>query len=449
MLGELQWTLIGVVLLIFAAVLIYNRWQERRARQSVSELFNPRHPASRNAATEAESLDAVVADDADSTLEAQAGVDDADARHQSHYTPPVLPDAVFSEGSSEPQRVDDDIPPPWQGVAEAAAPGVGRQMSLVDDLDRFSDEIPRAALPSDLTRAAPATASVPTSEMAPGTTPDTAATASTQSPLRADLEYVIRMPFLITADRGLAELMDRLRSSQRPARIFGQRSEGGWEPVAHYSAVQYEAVEIGILLANRKGPTRQDDLQAACSACERFALEHGGAADCPDVALLTVQAIELDRFCAEVDQLIDFAVVVPPGLPFSGEALARIVSEQGMQRLVNGSFVMYDAVGEIEFTLVNKEDMPFPDGGHGVRTHGVGLLLEVPRCAHGLEAFDRMVALGRLLADKLSGRLVDNQERPIDLPRLTQDREQLREVYRRMHAYGIVPGSEAAQRLFA
>jgi hypothetical protein len=414
-LGELQWTLVGVVVLILVAVLIYNRWQERRAKDSINKIF----------------ISPTRLDDA-----ALAGTDldlnqDLDLKVD--------------------ERAEDlaDIEPPWQTPREAEF--VQTELSIGDETPWSLEthaESPMAELPhsESLLSKDRATPQGPVTPAAP----PAETLAKVASPLNADIEFIIRFPFRLTADRALADMVDRMRSGPDSVRIVGQAEDGGeWQAIDHYSTAVYERAEIGLLLANRKGPTRQDALQNACLLADRYATSHGSAVDYTDVVLAARQAIDLDRFCMEVDQLIDFSVVVPDGFPFSGEALARLVTEQGMQYQSSGGFVMKGETGETLFVLVNRESAPFPANGQGMRTHGVTLMLEVPRCKDGLYAFDRMIGLGDFLADKLSGRVVDSQGRPINTVRLQHDRAALSEACRRLNDRGITPGGEQAQRLFA
>lgn len=404
MLGELQWTLIGVVGLILFAVLIYNRWQERRAKDSVNKCFDPpAQPGSEHLGTGGFDLDR----DLDMDLDRAEGAEEAS-----------------------------DIEPPWRIVTES--------VSVQSELP-IANETPWSLGDRDVCSATALTegTDVPDGQIS-------IPVAQVSSPLNADIEFIIRFPFKIAADRALADMVDRMHPGRDLVRIVGQLEDGGeWQAIDHYSTAVYARAEVGILLANRKGPTRQDLLQNACLLADRYATSHGGTAEYADVVLAVRQAIDLDRFCIEVDKLIDFSVVVPDGFPFSGEVLARLVMEQGMQYQSSGGFVMPGETGKTLFSVVNMESAPFPANGQGLRTHGVTLMLEVPRCEDGLFAFDSMVTLGDFLADKLSARLVDSQGRPINTVRLQQDRAVLSEACRRLNDRGIPPGGEQALRLFA
>ena len=60
-----------------------------------------------------------------------------------------------------------------------------------------------------------------------------------------------------------------------------------------------------------------------------------------------------------------------------------------------------------------------------------------------------MTEFGFKLADRLSGRLVDDNGRGVSADSLNRDRGRLLEFYARMEKRGIPPGGERALRLFA
>jgi len=269
------------------------------------------------------------------------------------------------------------------------------------------------------------------------------------SPLNADIEFIIRFPFKITAARALAEMVDDMRMRlSSTVRIVGVR-EGIWQEIEHYSAKVYAQVEVGVLMANRAGPVRQETFEHLVRVAEQYAADHGGQIEHPDIALTTLTATELDTFCSEVDLFVECRVVVPEGLPFSAESLVRLVMERGLQYQDPGRFVMLSPSGELLFSVANKEPAPFTLEGKGVRTHGVTLSLEVPRCSAALEAFDLMIALAEHLADKLSGSLVDGQSRLLDSAHWSSNRAAIGDVCRRLSEHDMPSGGERAKRLFA
>jgi FtsZ-interacting cell division protein ZipA len=78
----------------------------------------------------------------------------------------------------------------------------------------------------------------------------------------------------------------------------------------------------------------------------------------------------------------------------------------------------------------------------------VTLLFDVPRVADGLAVFDRMTQFGFDLANRLEGRLVDDNGRVVSEESLNRDRSRLVAFYQRMQARGIPAGGERSLRLF-
>ena len=135
--------------------------------------------------------------------------------------------------------------------------------------------------------------------------------------------------------------------------------------------------------------------------------------------------------------------------PFSSEAIHTQACAAGLVLERDGVYHARDAGGHTLFTLTNQEEEPFPPDGRGLTTHGVTLLFDVPRVANGVNVFDRMIEFGFNLADRLSGRLVDDNGRGVSNDSLNRDRARLQEFYVRMEKRDMPPGGERALRLFA
>lgn len=82
-------------------------------------------------------------------------------------------------------------------------------------------------------------------------------------------------------------------------------------------------------------------------------------------------------------------------------------------------------------------------------THGVTLLLDVPRVVMAEPALQRMFELGRTLSVTLKGRLVDDNRATLTAASMDQIRQQLKDIHFAMNERGIAPGSVRALRLFS
>jgi FtsZ-interacting cell division protein ZipA len=75
--------------------------------------------------------------------------------------------------------------------------------------------------------------------------------------------------------------------------------------------------------------------------------------------------------------------------------------------------------------------------------------LDVPKVPANARAFDRMIELGRHLAQALDAVVVDDNRAPLTEAGLKVIRQQLRTVHAAMEQHGIPAGSAVAARLFS
>jgi FtsZ-interacting cell division protein ZipA len=208
-------------------------------------------------------------------------------------------------------------------------------------------------------------------------------------------------------------------------------------------------VRASLQLVDRRGAIGKQDLITFQSSVARCAASVAASASIPESEPFLSRARELDAFCAEVDVAVGINIVAPPGRPFLGTRLRALAEAAGL-RLADGAFVYPDNRGGVRFSLENQEQTRLlGEALRNLQTTGVTLVLDVPRLADGVSAFDEMVAVGRKLAVSLGGTLVDDNNVPVTDAGLEQIRAQLRAIYGGMQARGIPAGSPAALRLFS
>ena len=162
------------------------------------------------------------------------------------------------------------------------------------------------------------------------------------------------------------------------------------------------------------------------------------------------RAAALDTFCADVDIQIGLNLQRKDGGRWTGTRLRGVAEAAGFR--LNGAGAL-DYVGEdnglLLFRMHNREDQPLlAESMKLLSTGGVTLLLDVPRAADPVKAFDQMRALAKRLAVTLDAELVDDNGRPLTDAGLGTIRAQLQGVQATMRAKGIEPGSARALRLF-
>lgn len=390
---SLHYTLIALGIGLVGAVMLYNLWQERRSRKQAERIFQP-HERNEDVSL----ADLPLHDTLPETrIEPRIHLlDDEDST-----TAPESFEPVATEQQPAP------IEPPAATSAE-----------------------PSAAAPAEPVAAAAHPASNGAQTMAP------------ESPLDGEIEFIARLRYAQPAAVQFASLQDNLRRISKPIRMVGRREEGAWEPVMGHASRPYGTVELGLLLADRAGPVSEAQLEAFCRRLYEFATDHGGAISCQDKAGAVERAKALDAFCAQVDMLIGLNVLPSPD-GFSSQEISDLAAQAGLVQGVDGTWSLRDETGQQLFTLNDGA------AGQDEAAHGVALLFDVPRVAHGLEAFDRMTELGLKLAERLGGHLVDDGGRPVSRASLERDRKSLETIYASMAARGIPAGGERALRLFA
>ncbi len=227
-------------------------------------------------------------------------------------------------------------------------------------------------------------------------------------------------------------------------------ASGRWEEVSRAATGGYTELRLALQLVNRAGPAGAVQLSAFRDAVTTAAQSASAVAEFPDVEATQKRAQELDRFCADVDVAIGVNVIAAEGGEFGAARIRALAEAAGFKLEPDGMFHLEDDAGNTVLTLGNQEDPPFlPEQIGGMTTHGVTLLLDVPRVADGNAALDRMFEIGKSLTVTLKGRLVDDNRAALSALAMDKIRQQLGGIHEAMIARGIAPGSARALRLFS
>ncbi len=248
----------------------------------------------------------------------------------------------------------------------------------------------------------------------------------------------------------LQALMNDLGTLARRVRLEGRSDAAAWVEFEPAGADSFRHVRLLLQLADRSGAVTPQEIATFQSAVARCAATLSASAEIPESAPFVQRARDLDTFCAEVDVVVGLNVLAGAGKPITGTRLRGLAEAAGFRLGSQGAFVYPDARGSARFTLENQEQPVFStDSLRALSTHGITLLLDVPRVADGVAAFDQMVGIGRGLATSLGGTLVDDNRAEVTAQGLEQIRNQLRGIYAAMEAAGTPAGSPLALRLFA
>lgn len=275
--------------------------------------------------------------------------------------------------------------------------------------------------------------------------------AETVPPFDPEIEYVVVLESAVPISEAVVEdLVTRAAACGKPYRVAGLRPHGTWEELARAGGERYEKLAVALQLADRNGPVNAAQLAMLCDAARTCAGRISGVAACPDTNAALKRARELDEFCSEVDVAIGVNVVAQDGQAFSGQRIRFLAEATGFKLEPDGLFHYRDEQRRTLFTIDNHEPAPFiPEQINRLSTSGVTLLLDVPRVAHGPEALDRMLDVGRTLARALGGRLVDDNRVTLNETAIERIRQQLGEICSRMESFGVAAGGLRALRLFS
>jgi len=227
-------------------------------------------------------------------------------------------------------------------------------------------------------------------------------------------------------------------------------ASGAWERLIPESPVSYRVFRIALQLVDRNGAisdTRLSDFRELLGDIGRK-LETDIVLPPADKAV--ERARELDKFCAEVDQMIGINILPGGERVLFASEVARAVQQAGMSLQADGAFHQFDADGATLFTLSASDGTPFQHHTlDQMRVNSLTLLLDIPRVNEPVHRFDEMTMQAMELASALRATMVDDQRVILGKGAVAQIRAQVEAVEKRMLAGGIVPGSALALRLFS
>lgn len=223
-----------------------------------------------------------------------------------------------------------------------------------------------------------------------------------------------------------------------------------WERVIADSQTLYAGFRIALQLVDRSGAISAAKLADFRDLVLEIATHTKASTTIPELNKTHHHAVELDAFCAAVDQMVGVNLVVRGTRLLTGEDIAQAANAQGMTLESDGAFHFPDAEGHSLFSLVNQNTQPFLH--HSLErfsTPGITLLLDVPHVENPISNFDQMMRVAHALATKLQLSVVDDHGVVLSDSSLAHIRAQIAEVEAKMCDHGIEPGGAQAHRLFS
>ncbi len=265
---------------------------------------------------------------------------------------------------------------------------------------------------------------------------------------RIDCIVPIRLAAVVAGER-VVPLAQRLRrAGSKPVHIEGKPEGGdGWELLQN--GVRYEELRAAAQLANRSGPLNELEFSEFVTGVQQFADALDALPEFPDMMETVAMARELDAFAAQCDAQLSINVL-SDGAPWSANYVQAVASQDGLLLSRDGTrFVKLDAkqspVFMLQFGDTNflRDDLTYKGG------EMITLVLDVPVADEDILPFRLMCDYARSLAERIGGRVVDDQRRPLPESVLQSIDKQLMTLYARLEQAGIPAGSAATRRLFS
>lgn len=225
---------------------------------------------------------------------------------------------------------------------------------------------------------------------------------------------------------------------------------GLWERMIPDSEQPYRAFRLGLQLVDRAGSVSEMRLAGFRDLLSDIARQLQVEVRLPLVEQAVQRAQELDRFCADVDQMIGINLLTGGDRKLFGTEVASAAERQGMSLQSDGTFHLADEFGVSLFNLSASDGTPFQHHTlNQVRVDSLTLLLDIPRVNEPVRRFDEMVALAQELAKILRATIVDDQRVALSDGAIAQIRAQVAATEDLMLVGHITPGSAQALRLFS
>lgn len=211
----------------------------------------------------------------------------------------------------------------------------------------------------------------------------------------------------------------------------------------------YKQIACSMQLADRRGPVPKPVLNKFQFAVETIGLEFNAHVEWQGKGDPSVRAIDLDKFCMDVDQLVSVHLM-QGDTPIHGTKFKGLAEANDMQ-LKHGKFCCFDSVKPdfAKFILINANEQPFtPDSLRQNVVLSATFQMEIPKVANCEDVFSQMVDVAKKMATSLSAHIVDDNQKPLGDLQIEKIRQQLKVIHATMVARGVMPGSDSSMRLF-
>lgn len=239
-------------------------------------------------------------------------------------------------------------------------------------------------------------------------------------------------------------------------RIYGLNEDNGlWRDLEQEpESGRYTDIELAIQLADRDGPVTESELnkfaQMGLKIADmlvrpiKFSMSFEAALE---------RAGDLDNFCRTYDVLAIINMVSSGEGRFHGPDIDRLAKECGMQL---GSMKIYHKLntqaqgGRYLYSIANmyKPGDFDPKNLEGFQTKGLTFFLNIPTTFDPPKVYADMIHTVKTFCDHFDGVLLDRDRHVLDDATLERIGQQVDRIAKEMDKESVVPGEEAALRLF-
>ncbi len=426
--SDMQLYLIALGAIFIAAVIMFNWWQERRLSQDAIRRFDG--PAD-DALMDDIRIEPEVSDEPEISLPDE-GLQDVyvDDAASSELEEPSI--SAYSE---------DTLLSELPGTSEAYAETVGDPIDDVE-LESLSSQQDNSDFDTPVKDAAGEADSELVQE------PELALPDS-MDPL-IDLIAIVHLHEPVTGS-ALRELLQPLPAFDKTSQWFGRDASGQWQPlIREHEQMGFDLLAASLQFADRSGVVSSRSLRNFHLKLEAVAEKLGARLEWRTSGDPARYAADIDQFCIDVDVMVGFHIAQGSNGPFAATKLRGLAEAGGMTLNEDGSFHYVNEAGETLFTLINQDHRPFtPETLRTAFIRGISFQMDVPRVRNCPETFSQMATLARKMESSLGGMLIDDNQLPLSQASIDMIRDQLRIIYAKMVARGIIPGSATALRLFS
>ncbi len=351
-------------------------------------------------------------------------------------------DAQDAAAASAVARVDAELAA--DDTVDAATAGAAANAAAAPDAEAQASQADAAPTSTDVAVPAPAAPEAPVAAARP-------AVPSGPPPIIDErIDCIVELPLanMVAAERLMPLTVRMRRAGSKPVNVEGRVDEASaWEPIR--TGGRYHQLRMAVQLANRAGALNEVEFSEFSNLVQTLADAVDALPELPDMMETVARGRELDSFAAQCDAQLSVNVL-SDGAPWSANYVQAVATQDGLLLSRDGMrFVKLDSrqnpVFMLQFGDTNflRDDLTYKGGDL------ITMLLDVPVADEDLLPFRLMCDYARSIGQRIGGRVVDDQRRPLSDAALQNVDKQLLKLYERLEARGLPAGSPVTRRLFS